>query len=225
MPTRSPSRRTGAPSASSARSVWSRVAAGSTTNVSPDACTPARSRAPFTCAEGASMRCSIPSSRPPVTMSGGWPSVVRTVAPICRSGPATRSIGRVLRLRSPVSLDVNGAVARIPASSRIEVPELPQSRPAPGSTSPSRPSPSTSSVPFETPRGVSFHVEPPPSTPDEALRAHRSRAGRAFSVSSARHDAVDRTSRAPGRPVKRLRLEPVHARISQRWAMDLSPGT
>ena len=171
------------------------------------------------------MRCSIPRSRPPVTTSGGWPSVVLTVAPIRRSGAATRSIGRAVRLRSPVSSVVNGAAARIPARRRIEVPELPQSRPARGWMSPSRPSPSTSSVPFGTPRGVSFHVEPPPSTPDEAFRAHRSRAGRAFSVSSARHEAVDRTSRAPGRPVKRLRLEAVHARISQRWAMDLSPGT
>ncbi len=77
--------------------------------------------------------------------TGAWPSVVSTAAPIARKGAATRSMGRDRRLSSPVSTVRKGDAAKSPASSRVEVPEFPQSRSCEGSTSPERPSPSTSS--------------------------------------------------------------------------------
>ena len=49
-------------------------------------------------------------------------------APICRNGVASRSIGRRVREASPWSCVSNGCPASKPESSRIVVPELPQSR-------------------------------------------------------------------------------------------------
>ncbi len=141
-----PSTDTGAPRAASARSVWSRVAAGSVTVVSPSAAMPASRMALFTWAVGTGSVAAMPYNGPPTTSSGACPSVVVTAAPIARSGSATRSIGRADRLSSPTSTERNGAAASVPASSRIEVPELPQSSGPAASVSAERPSPSTSSA-------------------------------------------------------------------------------
>ena len=72
--TRVPSTVTWTPNAASARSVWSRVGAGSTTVVRPSVCSPARMTALFTCALGTSGRCSMGESVPPAIVSGGRPS-------------------------------------------------------------------------------------------------------------------------------------------------------
>ena len=123
------SRSTGAPSASSARSVWSRVAAGSRTDVVPSAASPGeQDRALHLRARNLRRRSDPPCSAPPRSTTGAWPSVVSTDAPIARSGAATRSIGRTDRLGSPVRVEAKGDAASTPHSSRIEVPELPQSR-------------------------------------------------------------------------------------------------
>ena len=102
----------------------------------------------------------MPYSGPPTISTGAWPPVVETIAPISRSGAATRSIGRLDRLGSPVSTDRNGAAASVPANSRIEVPEFPQSSAVEGSVSAERPSPSTSSGRDGGSEPSSFHVEP-----------------------------------------------------------------
>ncbi len=116
--------------------------------------------APFTWAVGIGNAYEIPYSGPPTISTGAWPSTVVTVAPISRSGAATRSMGRVDRLASPMSTDRNGAAASVPATNRIVVPELPQSSGAPGSVKAERPSPSTSSPVDATSGAMSFHVEP-----------------------------------------------------------------
>ena len=60
-------------------------------------------------------------------MTGAWPSASVMSAPIARSGSATRAIGRPESEASPVRTDSNGCPAKTPISSRIVVPELPQS--------------------------------------------------------------------------------------------------
>ena len=70
---------------------------------------------------------------------GGLPSVVCTVAPIARSGAATRSRGRRRSDSSPVSTERNGRPARAPASMRIVDPEFSASRTAAGARQASRP--------------------------------------------------------------------------------------
>src|SRR5207247_689535 len=67
----------------------------------------------------------------PWTASGAWPSTASMLAPIRSSGAMTRLIGRRESDESPTSLDENRWPARMPARSRIVVPELPASR-APG---------------------------------------------------------------------------------------------
>ena len=85
-------------------SVWSRVGMRSTTVVGLSAFSPARRIADFTCALATSGSTSIPRRVPePRITRGACPSIVSTVAPICRSGAAIRSIGRVLSDSSPVS--------------------------------------------------------------------------------------------------------------------------
>ena len=69
--TRAPSRAMRTPAPASMRSVWSRLGAGSTTVVEPDASRPASSTHDFTCAEATGIRYSIPLSGLPVTVNGG----------------------------------------------------------------------------------------------------------------------------------------------------------
>ena len=76
----------------------------------------------------------MPASAPPRTRSGGKTSPGRagsmrpsTVAPIWRSGSATRRIGRRVSEASPHSSVSNGRPASRPMSRRMVVPELPQS--------------------------------------------------------------------------------------------------
>ena len=146
--------------------MWSRVGAGSRTIVSPDAAI--RRRAGSRSSPGRTELCAMfdPDEGPPVTEIGAWPSSVRTAAPIDRSGAATRSIGRLRRLASPTSALGNGAAARSPASSRIEVPELPQSSRRRGlEPSPCAPHPRPQA--FREPRdGVrsTWNRQPPPRT-------------------------------------------------------------
>ena len=110
------------------RSVWSRVGAGSITRVVPAAYSPASSTQDLTCALATGMWYSMPcSARPPRSTSGGRPSAAVSIsAPIRRSGSATRAIGRRVSDSSPVRQTSKGCAASRPASSRIEVPELPR---------------------------------------------------------------------------------------------------
>jgi hypothetical protein len=73
---------------------------------------------------------------------GARPSVGRTVAPILRSGAATRSTGRRRRDSSPVSTVRNGRPPRAPASMRIVEPEFSASRTASGARQAPTPLPS-----------------------------------------------------------------------------------
>ena len=107
----SPSRSSLAPKAGSMRSVWSRLGIGSRTLVRPSACRPASSSAVFTCALATGSSWSRPRRRPPPIVIGAWPSVVSSVAPIARSGAATRSSGRRRSDSSPVSMERNGRPA------------------------------------------------------------------------------------------------------------------
>ena len=126
--------------------MWSRVGSGSTTVVSSSAKRPARRTADFTWALATGSSSVLPWTSPPVTVSGAWPSVVTTSAPMSRSGSATRSIGRVLSDASPVRVNVPGWPASTPASSRMSVPAFRQSRGTDGCSSPRRPAPKTRSV-------------------------------------------------------------------------------
>jgi hypothetical protein len=49
-------------------------------------------------------------------------------APIARSGPMIRAIGRLRSDASPSRIETNGCAASTPASRRMLVPELPQSK-------------------------------------------------------------------------------------------------
>ena len=77
---------------------------------------------------------SMPRRAPPFTRSGGRHSGPEplTVAPMRSSGSATRSMGRDESDASPISSVSQPNPATSPASSRMEVPEFPQSSAAPG---------------------------------------------------------------------------------------------
>ena len=81
-------------------------------------------------------------SRPPSIVRGGRPSVEARVAPMSRSGAATRSTGRRRSDSSPVRTLRNGRPARAPASIRIVEPEFSQSSTACGARQASTPGPS-----------------------------------------------------------------------------------
>ena len=85
------------------------------------------------------------SGRAPRTASGSRLPSRRptTVAPMRRSGSATRSMGRLRRESSPVSTVQKGWPASTPTSRRALVPELPQSITLSGSVRPLTPVPST----------------------------------------------------------------------------------
>ena len=97
-----------------------RVGAASRTTVRPSASRPALARALHLSARRR-RRGLDASRRPPTTETGACPSLVSITAPMARSGPAARSIGRPLRLASPVSTVRNGAEDTTPISSRIVV--------------------------------------------------------------------------------------------------------
>ncbi len=81
--------------------------------------------ADFTCADAFSLTKLIPRRSPPRIVTGSvLPSVA---APIARSGPSTRSIGRLDSEASPVKVTSIGKPAAAPISSRAPVPLLPQS--------------------------------------------------------------------------------------------------
>src|SRR5688572_28366705 len=92
----------------------------------------------------------MPGSAPPLIRSGGKTSSGRAascrlsmVAPIWRSGAASRAIGRRVSDTAPASVLSHGRPARSPARRRIVGPELPQSRAADGPRRPSKPPPWT----------------------------------------------------------------------------------
>jgi hypothetical protein len=64
---------------------------------------------------------------PPWIVSGiRSPALASTPAPISRSGPSTRPIGRPLKLSSPVKVTEIGKPAAAPINNRAPVPLLPQ---------------------------------------------------------------------------------------------------
>ena len=163
----------------------------------------------------------------PTTVTGARPPVVRTSAPIARSGSATRSIGRADRLSSPVRVASNAHGARTPASRRIVVPEFPHS------TGPSGCPKRHSTLSLEHDR-CSVEVQPcstwnrrPSRAGAAGCEAQASSAAR----STRRRDRGQGPRRSTGRrgrrgrPRSSLRPSAVAARISQRCAIDLSPGT
>ena len=191
-----------APITPSMRSVWSRDRDGSTTVVGPSAARPASSSADLTCADatGVSMRCP-PASGPPSITSGGSVPSARAVmrAPRARSGETMRPIGRRRNDPSPLRTDRNGNPASIPLSSRIVVPELPQSRTSAASARPARPRPCTTS-------------RPPPSSSMSTPRAR---------IAS----RVERVSAASRKPSMTASPAAMALNSSARWVIDLSPGT
>ena len=122
----------------------------------PSAYRPDRSSALFTWAEDTGLSYSSgPSGRSGGSMRSGavrsparvgWGSPAMR-APRERSGPTTRIIGRFDSDASPMSVDANGCAESRPASRRMVVPELPQSRGAADARRPKRPLPCTTSSP------------------------------------------------------------------------------
>ncbi len=153
--TTGPTARSGTPSACSIRSVWSRETEGSRTRVTPSAYRPDRRMALLTCALATGLSYSSaesarPSSRGPMTRGARMSCFVGCLrpsmtAPRCRSGAATRIIGRRCSVSSPTRVDRKCAAASTPQSRRIVVPELPQSRSAAGACRPRSPLPCTTS--------------------------------------------------------------------------------
>ncbi len=129
---------------------------------------------------------------------GAWPLVVSMRAPIAPSGSATRRIGRGESEASPVRTLAKSWPASRPASSRIVVPELPQSRSAAGRRSPRVPTPSM----VNTPRSASVTRTPSART----------------------HASVDRGSAASGNPSTVEVPSPMAANRTARWATLLSGG-
>ncbi len=72
------------------------------------------------------------------------PGRAENTAPHARNGSITRRIGRLRKLASPVITEKISWLAKIPASSRAAVPELPISNTSSGAVSPPIPRPATS---------------------------------------------------------------------------------
>ena len=193
-----PSTTSGTPMPRSIRSVWSRERSGSVTLVSPSAERPASRMALFTWALATFRSWWAPVSRFPRITSGGTRSPSRAVmsAPMRRSGSTTRRTGRRRSEASPVSTESPGSPASTPASSRSEVPELPQSMTSSGSTSASA--------------GVT--ITSPPSS-------------RTVAPSFATALRVAWTSSASRIPVTRVSPVASAPKRMERWETDLSPGT
>ena len=86
--------------------------------------------ADFTWALATLLVQSMPCRAPPLDPQRGQAALARTPrpsAPICSSGSATRSMGRRESEASPVNSVSQSNPATNPASSRMEVPEFPQS--------------------------------------------------------------------------------------------------
>ena len=79
-------------------------------------------------------------------VSGAQPLTASMRAPMRVSGSMTRFIGRPRSEASPVIVAVKGCAARMPASSRVVVPEFCASSVADGAASRPRPRPSTTIV-------------------------------------------------------------------------------
>ncbi len=186
-----------APASASISSVWARVGTGSWTIVSPFADMPASRIADFTCALATGGVHSMPVSAPPTTSIGGrhcFPSP-QTVEPIAVNGSAMRSIGRDDSELSPNNVVDPSSPATTPASSRIAVPEFPQST------------------------GLAAAWRRPPLTVTVApSRVHR-RAE--LDNRGERARARRRRRRARGRRTCR---QPARRRSRARWDTDLSPG-
>jgi hypothetical protein len=120
-------------------------------------------------------------------------------APIRPSGSVTRPIGRFDRLASPVNCATIGWLATRPISSRVEVPELPMSSGAAGWSSPPTPTPWMLQVPSAS----------------RAIVAPIARSAAAVAI----------TSSPSSRPVTRVSPTASAPNISERWLIDLSPGT
>ena len=129
---------------------------------------------------------------------GGLPPSVSISAPISANGCTIRSIGRVVSDWSPVNSLVNRRVLRRPASSRMAVPELPQSTGEPGADNPSIPRPMILRT-----LELSCSLRTP-------------------SVRSACRQ--ERQSADAGMPCNSLVPSDMAASISARCAIDLSPG-
>src|ERR1700730_5429002 len=180
------------------RSVWSRVATGSTTEVGPLAVSPASRSALFTWALGTESTWRRPCSRAPVTVSGARPSRDSILAPMVRSGSTTRAIGRRLSDASPSRVADTQLPASRPSNRRMVVPEFAQS---------------------SAPCGGLNDLQPPPWTragpPVRSILTPRPR----------RQATVAATSSPSGSPSMRLSPWAIAASIKARCAIDLSPGT
>ena len=196
--------RTVAPIASSMRSLWSRERRGSRTSTGTPAPTAASRIALLTCALATRPSWRMVRSAPPVTRIGRTPARSRysTVAPMPRSGPAMRSIGRRDRDSSPRSSTERGCAASAPESSRAPVPLLRRSR---------------------GPRGC-LHPRSPAPPIRSGVVAGRSRPSMR-TPSARRASAVATGSAARGALPTRLSPSAMAPRMSARWVIDLSPGT
>ncbi len=179
-------------------SVWSRVGLGSPTVVGLDALSAASRIADFTWALATGSWYVMPSSESePSTMTGACPSVVSICAPICRSGSATRSIGRDESDSSPVSTYRPVWPATTPVTSRRSVPAFAQSAVPP--RRPRRPTPCTVSSSSDT---------------SSTCTPNARTASTVACVSPARRKPRTLVSPSPSAPSS-----------TERWEIDLSPGT
>ena len=177
-------------------SVWSRVATGSMTVVSPSAKRPAIRIADFTCALATGSVYSMPRREPPSMVAGRVPpSASTTLAPMRASGSAMRSMGRRRSDASPSMRQRDARAAPKPASSRAVVPELPASM--------SNSACSELGSTMVRPSGIDSTKQP------IARRAC----------------TVVRTSRESERPSITWRPRAAAPRMSARCEIDLSPGT
>ena len=170
------------------------------TTVSPGAFRPARRTADFTCAEGIGSvyRTGIGSFAPIIVSGRRPPSRPCARVPKSAKGSVIRPIGRDRSDASPVKVAEISVVAIAPMIRRTPVPALPQSITSSGSPNPPTPTPWTDHSSF--------------SLVTSAPKARMA-------------SAVRKTSSPSKRP--RIRVLPTDnaPRISDRWLIDLSPGT
>ena len=123
--------------------MWSRLGAGSVTEVVPSASSPASRTQDLTCALATGRSWWTPCRRAPWTVKGGrCPPVASITAPMAASGPAMRSTGRRRIELSPSSVKRRPSwPASHPGSSRMSVPALPTSMGPSGWSAPRRPAP------------------------------------------------------------------------------------
>ena len=220
--------RSGAPSAARARSVWSRVGAGSATVVSPSAATPASRTALLTCALGTFGTYAMACRAPPCDFHRRVPLVglderAPSSAADRRRVPSDGATGSRPR-RGPPRTGLPRQHPREQPHRRTGVAAV--QRHSAGAMSPPRPSPSTSSGGSDRyhgfPRSTWNRHPPPARQPSE-----RRRRGEVEPCPEELPGTPPstRTSSDRGSPTRRLRPSAVAARISQRWAIDLSPGT